>query len=82
MERIEEPPTHMPTRLSPEIINAAFLGFEQQKARIDDQIAELRAMMPGGTTPTAATHEAPTRKRKISAAASDGCFAREKQDAG
>ena len=60
----------MPTRLRPEIINAAILGFEQQKSRIDDQIAELRAMMSGGTTPTAAaTHEVPTHKRKISAAA-------------
>ena len=60
----------MPTNLPQEIINAAILGFEQQKARIDDQIAELRAMMPGGTKPTpAATPEATTAKRKISAAA-------------
>jgi hypothetical protein len=42
----------MPTRLRPEIINAAILGFEQQKSRIDDQIAELRAMLDGGTEPT------------------------------
>jgi hypothetical protein len=60
----------MPTRLRPEIINAAILGFEQQKARIDDQIAELRAMLDGGTKPIpAATPEATTAKRKISAAA-------------
>jgi hypothetical protein len=60
----------MPTNLTPAIINAAILGFEQQKARIDDQIAELRAMMSGGTKPTpAATPEATTAKRKISAAA-------------
>ena len=70
MERIEEAPTHMPTRLRPEIINAAILGFEQQKTRIDVQIAELRALMPGGAKPTpAATPEATTVKRKISAAA-------------
>ena len=70
MERIEEAPTHMPTNLKPEIINAAILGFEQQKSRIDDQIAELRALLDGGTKPTpAATPEATTAKRKISAAA-------------
>src|SRR5215469_10861013 len=64
-------PTHMPTRLRPEIINAAILGFEQEMARIDEQIAELRAMLNSGTKPTtAATPESPTRKRrKFSAAA-------------
>ena len=37
----------MPTsRLTNEIINAAILGFEGQKSRIDTQIAELRAMLP------------------------------------
>ena len=70
MERIAEAPTHMPTNLTPAIINAAILGFEQQKARIDDQIAELRGLLDGGTKPApAATPEATTVKRKISAAA-------------
>lgn len=61
----------MPTnKLTPEIINAAIDGFEAQKLRIDAQIAELRAMLPGGRTETAATPEAPTvKRRKISAAA-------------
>jgi hypothetical protein len=60
----------MPTNLTPEIINAAILGFEQQKTRMDAQIAELRAMLVGDTKPTpAATPETPTGKRKISAAA-------------
>ena len=37
----------MPTRnLTPQIINAAILGFEEQKRHIDTQIAELRAMPP------------------------------------
>jgi hypothetical protein len=31
-------PTH---KLTPAIINAAIAGFEQQKLRLDDQIAEL-----------------------------------------
>src|ERR1035437_5430853 len=38
-------PTH---KLTPEIITAAIVGFEAQKTRIDDQIAELRAMLSGG----------------------------------
>ena len=62
----------MPTlKLTPEIINAAIVGFEQQKLRIDTQIAELRSMLPGATTQTAATSEVPTgkpKRRKMSAA--------------
>ena len=69
MEGIEEAPTHVPTRLSPEIINAAILGFEQQKARIDEQIAELRAMLDGGRTEPIATPNSARPKRRISAAA-------------
>jgi hypothetical protein len=38
----------MPTpKLAAEILIAAIEGFESQKRRIDDQIAELRAMLPG-----------------------------------
>ena len=60
----------MPTnKLTPEIIKAAIVGFEQQKLHIDAQIAELRAMLPGGRTETAATPEAAPPKRKVSAAA-------------
>jgi len=41
----------MPTpKLTPEIITAAIEGYKSQKRRIDDQIAELLAMLPGGTT--------------------------------
>jgi hypothetical protein len=57
-------------RLTPEIITAAILGFEEQKRHIDSKIAELRAMLSGGPAETAATPEAPTSKRrKFSAAA-------------
>ena len=60
-------PTH---KLTPEIINAAIAGFEQQKARIDAQIADLRAMLDGGPTEPAAALAVPKRKRrKMSAAA-------------
>jgi hypothetical protein len=63
--------SHMPTNLTPQIINAAILGFESQKTRIDDQIAELRATLSGGAAqPADATPEAPTiKRRKFSAAA-------------
>jgi hypothetical protein len=50
----------MPTKLNPQILTAAIIGFEEQKRHIDLQIAELRAMLDGGsrTTP-AAMPEAP-----------------------
>jgi hypothetical protein len=58
----------MPTRnLTPQIINAAILGFEEQKRHIDTQIAELRTMLPSGPVKPAATSEAPKgRPRKLS----------------
>ena len=60
----------MPTqKLTNEIIAAAVEGYEAQKIRIDGKIAELRAMLPGGSPEAAAVTEAPARKRKISAAA-------------
>jgi hypothetical protein len=56
-------------QLTPEILNAAIEGFESQKRRIDDQIAELRAMLSVGYAISAATPEAAPKSRKISAAA-------------
>src|ERR1039457_1179040 len=57
-------------KLTPEIITAAILGFEEQKRHIDSKIAELRAMLPGGPAETAAAPEASTSKpKKFSAAA-------------
>ena len=38
----------MLTKLTPEIITAAILGFEEQKRHIDGQTAELRAILSGG----------------------------------
>ena len=63
--------TDMPIqKLSPEIITAAILGFEEQKRNIDSKITELRAMLPGGPGETASTPEVPTpKRRKFSAAA-------------
>src|SRR2546422_12329 len=61
---------YVPTpKLNAEIIAAAIEGFESQKRRIDTQIGELRAMLSGSRSEGAATPEATTRKRKVSAAA-------------
>src|ERR1035441_5615593 len=62
---------HMAThKLTAEILNAAILGFEEQKRRIDTKIAELRQMLSGGPTATAATPEVPKgKRRRMSAAA-------------
>ena len=55
----------MPTpKLTPEIITAAIDGFESQKRRIDDQIAELRSLLHGGSAGATTAPEAPTPKRK------------------
>ena len=39
----------MPTRLTPDDINAAILGYESQKAQIDAKIAELHQRLDGKT---------------------------------
>ena len=61
----------MPTpKLTAEIITAAIDGFEAQKTRINEKIADLRALLTGGSAGTAATPVPTTRKRrKMSAAA-------------
>src|SRR5450432_2802932 len=60
-------PTH---KLTHEIITAAIGGFVQQKLRIEAQITELRAMLPGSRTePTTAPEVPKGRRRKMSAAA-------------
>jgi hypothetical protein len=60
----------MPAKLTHEIITAAIDGFEAQKARIDAQIAELRALLRGGSTKPAAAEMAEptpqTKRRKFS----------------
>jgi hypothetical protein len=59
----------MPPKLTPEIITAAILGFEEQKRNIDTQLSELRAVLPGHTPEAAAPPEPPTRKRRKMSAA-------------
>ena len=57
----------MRATLNPEIMTAAIEGFESQKARIDSQIAELRAML-NGAQPQAPTTPQKATRRKMSAA--------------
>ena len=58
------------SRLNTAVIEAAIVGFEHQKTEIDNQIAELRAMLTGGSAETTATPEAgPGKPKKFSPAA-------------
>ena len=59
----------MPQKLTPEIIRAAIAGFEQQKQQIDAQIADLRAMLPGGNPHPNGSEAAQPKRRRLSAAA-------------
>lgn len=54
-------------KLTDAIIEAAITGFEEQKRKIDEQIAELRSMRAGSPAPSASTPENQPR-RKMSAA--------------
>src|ERR1700730_7211527 len=58
----------MATKLTTEILTAALAGFEEQKKRIDAQIADLRQMLNESSTDRA-TSEASKPRRKMSAAA-------------
>ena len=59
----------MPQKITNEIITAAIAGFEQRKVHLDAQIAELRALLFGGSAePTAATESTRRKRRKMSAA--------------
>jgi len=61
--------SHMPTeKLTNEILAAAIEGFEVQKARINQHIAELRVMLSGGPAESTVP-EAPKRKRRRFSAA-------------
>ena len=54
-------------QLTEGVILAAIEGFEAQKVRIDQQIAELRTMLPGGgSVGSDDSQAAPHRKRKLS----------------
>ncbi len=55
-------------KLTESIILAAIEGFESQKTKLDQEIAELRTMLSGGTVEPVATPEpAPRKRRRFSA---------------
>jgi hypothetical protein len=56
----------MPTKLKNEIVAAAIAGFEEQKKRLNAQIAELRQMLNPSATDGSAPRPA---RRRMSAAA-------------
>ena len=58
----------MAHQLTHEIINAAIEGFEQQRARIDQKIAELQAMRSGLPVLTGASESVPGKRKRFSAA--------------
>jgi peptidoglycan hydrolase CwlO-like protein len=57
----------MPPKLNDEVLVAAIAGFEEQKKRIDAQIAELRQMLSPAAGNGVAS--APRKRRRMSAAA-------------
>jgi hypothetical protein len=61
----------MPAKLTDEIIDAAIEGYEQQRARIDQKIAELRSLGSGNQDNTEAATESKVRRgrRRMSAEA-------------
>ena len=59
----------MPTKLTPEIITAAILGYEQQKRHITTKIAELRSLLSGAPAESSAPESRKPKRRKMSAAA-------------
>ena len=59
--------TDMPTKLNTEIVAAAIAGFEEQKKRLDTQIAELRNLLSPGATDSNTL--APKKRGRMSAAA-------------
>lgn len=60
----------MPKQLTDEIVRAAIDGFEHRRLQIDGLIAELRTLLPGGSSEApAASEPTPRKPKKMSAAA-------------
>ena len=75
-------------KLDNKILAAALEGLQAQRAKLDQQIAQVRRMMPGKATPASATYDdwespvaAPARKkrRKLSAASRKAMAAAQKK---
>ena len=59
----------MPIKLTPDLINAAILGFEEQKRQIDSKITELKGLLTGGSVQAESALEATKGKRRPMSAA-------------
>ena len=59
----------MATKLNHELLNAALIGFEKQRADLGARIAELKQMLGGGAQKPAGKAAAPARKRRRLSAA-------------
>lgn len=60
----------MPTKLNHELLTAALIGFEKQKADLSARIAELKQMLGGrAQEPAVKAAAAPARKRRRLSAA-------------
>jgi len=54
-----------PKRISPELLEAALAGLEQQRAEVDRNIAEVKKLLRSGrSSPGAEAQEAPARRRR------------------
>ena len=56
-------------KLTKPIIEAAILGFESQRERLAEQVAELRVMLDGRPAESTAKSETPKRRRRKMSAA-------------
>jgi hypothetical protein len=54
-------------KLTPDILAAAVLGFEEQKTQIDAKISAIRRLLDGRPTATAPTDTATPRKKRSAA---------------
>ena len=59
----------MATKLNNELLNAALIGFEKQRADLGARIAELKQMLGGGANEPAGKAAVPARKRRRLSAA-------------
>jgi hypothetical protein len=59
----------MPSKLNSEMITAAIAGYEAQKTRIEDRIAEIQALLTGRSARKASAPDTPGRKRRKMSAA-------------
>jgi hypothetical protein len=54
----------MPKPDQNELLRMALIGYEVEREKIDEKMSEIRSLISGGTTKTAAEEAAPVRKRR------------------